>query len=355
MSTVSSTPRGQLLGQYCQAILLAKGDPMAAHAFAQGQGSNWAQTALHLKGAVAALSTDNSGELSYPVQSDFAEMLRPLTIIGRLQGLRRVPFNCKMISNVTGASAAWIGVGIPIPLSALDFDRGANLEWCKVASLVAVTTELIRSSAPAVATVLANDIARAAAYVADLAFLDPENGGSAGVKPASVLFGADSIPSIGSSVAQIDADLRGALAILNNAAVGLDTATWIMAPHTAVFLSTVRGSGGAAAYPLVTAKGGVLMGLPVLTSGAIIQDANSPTETYIALVAASEISVADDGESVIDVSTHAAIQMDGAPSAGAAQLVDLWSHGLAGLKATRTINWALRRPDAVACISGVTY
>ena len=132
----------------------------------------------------------------------------------------------------------------------------------------------------------------------------------------------------------------------------LSNAAWAMRPKTALYLATLRGTAGAPCYPGATAKGGTLLGLPVLTSNAIT-DANSPSEAYIALLCPGEIQVADDGQSLIEYSEQASIEMVDAPTAGAATMVSPWQHGLVGLRASRAINW--RRQRAVgsgSCPSG---
>lgn len=356
---VSSAPRGGLFGRYVQALLIAKGDIVSAAAFAEGRGPAWREVAMSLRAAVTPMdSAENATSLAFPIAFDFAEVLRPMTVVGRMVGLRRVPFNLRTIQVGTGAGASWVGEGMPVPASALDFNAGTTLTFAKVASLVVETLELVRGSTPGVEAVLTADVARAAAYAIDLAFLDPVNSGSAGVKPASVTYGGTMIPSTGSAVANIDADIRSALAVLNNANIDLSTAVWCMAPHTAVYLSTLRGTGGANAFPLATARGGFLAGLPILTSAAVGQDASSPSETYIALIAASEILLADDGASTVEVSEQASLQLDDAPQAGGATtqaVISLWQNDLAALMATRTINFQRRATAAVATITDVGY
>ena len=41
------------------------------------------------------------------------------------------------------------------------------------------------------------------------------------------------------------------------------------------------------------------------------------------------------------------------PVTGSALLTSLWQHDLVGIKATRFVNWAPRRPGAVAYITGL--
>lgn len=356
MGPVTSTPRGgALFGRYLRALIIAKGDVWAAAAFADGQGPGWREVSMALKGAVTPMdAATQSAGLAYPIAMDFAEALRPATIIGRLVGVRRVPFNTRLMSVAVGASAAWIGENVPIPAGALDLDGGTTLPFAKLASLSVHTTELARSSSPSVEMVLAADAIKAAAYAADFALVSEDNAGIAGGKPASITRSATAVPSSGSAIAQIDTDLRAVIAVLTGALVDLSFGVWLMNPRTATYLATLRGTGGAAAFPGLGPKGGVLLGMPVLTSAAV-SDANSPGECPIILLAADELLLADDGDSTIDISEQAAIIMDSAPGAGASAMVSLWAHGLAGVKATRAICWQLRHAAACALITGVQF
>lgn len=53
------------------------------------------------------------------VAGKFIELLRPATIIGRIQGFRRVPFNVTMPAQTTPSSAQWVCEGKPKPVRAL--------------------------------------------------------------------------------------------------------------------------------------------------------------------------------------------------------------------------------------------
>jgi HK97 family phage major capsid protein len=188
----------------------------------------------------------------------------------------------------------------------------------------------------------------------DLAFIDPQNAGTVDEKPASIAYGASSFESRGSDIGAIDADLADMLAVLTNGNLDLAAAAWIMAPATAVSLSLKRGADGARSYPEVTAKGGSLLGVPIVTSNACTAT-GSPGERHILLVQADEVLIADDGEGTVEVTEHAAVQMDDAPAGGEQQLVSLWQNGLVGVKAKRYLSWRRRRDEAVAILRSVQY
>ena len=288
-----------------------------------------------------------------PVVIDFTALIRPQSLLGKIAGLRPVPFSTRFLTQATGVAAGWVGEGLPIPAAKGDFDATTSLAPTKVQSLSAHTRELARWSGPSIEMVLAQDASRAAALAADAAFIDLDNPGSA-AKPASITRTATQIVSTGSAVTNIDADLRSALAVLNGSEIDLTFACWAMSPRTATYLATARGTGGSPAYPGMTAKGGLLMGLPAHTSPALL-DSNSPGEANIALLAADQVQVADDGDVSVELSDQTSLQLVDNPSSSEAQVVSLWAHGLVGLKCTRSLNWRLRRTAAVAVITGVQF
>jgi hypothetical protein len=110
-------------------------------------------------------------------------------------------------------------------------------------------------------------------------------------------------------------------------------------------------------FPGIGMNGGVLFGLPVIVSEYVTTDSDG---AIVALVNASDIYLADDGDVNVDMSTEASLQMDNAPSHNsttptAAQLVSLWQTNSVGFRAERTVNWARRRASAVAYLTGVNW
>lgn len=348
--------RGELTGRYAKALAIGRGDLVSSISFATGQGPRWKPVVDALKAAANPMTTVNGNDLVVAdnIAADFIELLRPLAILPRLTAARRVPFNIKALSVASGVNAAWIGEQRPIRVQALDFDTDTVLPWLKVAAITLVSEELLRDANPSVDISVARDLSGAAAYAMDAAFISVDNTGAAGVKPSSVTKDAAKIISTGAAVANIDADLRSALRVLGDANIDLTSAVWITAPRTAVYLATLRGTGGAPAFPGMTARGGVLLGLPVLTSTACI-DASSPSESTITLLAQDQVDVADDGESLIDLGWDVSLQMTDTPVEGAQQLVSAWQAGLAALRAIRYANWRLRNSSAVAVIEQVQY
>jgi hypothetical protein len=56
------------------------------------------------------------------------------------------------------------------------------------------------------------------------------------------------------------------------------------------------------------------------------------------------------GQANIDAARHAAIAMDDGEGA---QLVDLWSRNLVGIRGEQIVNWEVQRTGAVAVLTGI--
>ena len=114
------------------------------------------------KAAVAPGDTANPAWAGTLVQyqylaSEFAELLYPLTVIGRLPGLRRVPFKIRVPRQTQAASVSWVGEGRAKPLTSLAFDS-ITLDFAKIAGIIPLTEELVRLSNPAAETIVRDSV-----------------------------------------------------------------------------------------------------------------------------------------------------------------------------------------------------
>jgi hypothetical protein len=108
-------------------------------------------------------------------------------------------------------------------------------------------------------------------------------------------------------------------------------------------------------FPGVGMNGGTFQGLPVVVSQYVPRDTSGG---IVALVNASDIYIGDEGGIDLSMSTEASLQMDDNPdnpTTATTVLVSLWQRNLVGFRAERTINWARRRPSAVAYLTGVNW
>lgn len=316
---------------------------------------------MNLKTAVAAgLTTDATwaGPLQYyaNMSSEFIDLLRPMTILGKLTALRRMPFNVRVASQTSGSSASWVGEGAGKPVSSLGFAE-VRLDHAKAAGIVVITQELARFSDPAGEELVSNDLRKTIATFLDAQFIDPSVLAIASVSPASITSGLTPVVSSGVAgsvtLANIDADVQAAFTKFLSNEIDPSTAVWVMKPGTALALSMKRTTQGAFAYPDIKMNGGTWYGLPVVTSNSVPGSVSGGS--IIALVAQDDVFFADDGDIQLDVSQEASLQMVTNPQSGAQSLVSLWQNNLIGVRAERFVNWKRRRDTGVTYIDGVFY
>jgi HK97 family phage major capsid protein/HK97 family phage prohead protease len=363
----SNLPKGIGFARLAQAMITAKGnlgqaadiakrwtdDPRLATVM--GAMANVGNT--NLKAAVAVGDSNTSGWASQLVYyndlaSEFYGLLYPKTIIGRIPGLRRIPFNVRIGGTSSGTSSAWVGEGTPIAASAMAF-TSVTLGHSKAASLVVMTRELATMSNPQAEMVVRDDILSTMTKFADQQFIDPAIAASANVSPASITNGAASIASSGSTVAAIYTDVSALKKLFIAAELDMAGCVWVMKPATALDLSMKRTSQDIAIFPDITMDGGTWFGLPVVTSNSVPGSVSGGS--IIALVKADEVYFADDGGITMDYTTEASVQMLTNPSTGAQSLVSLFQNDLVGLRAVREMNWQRRRSTGVVYLDGVSY
>lgn len=289
--------------------------------------------------------------------SEFIELLKPATIIGRIPGLRRVPFNIKIPREITAASVNWVGEGKPKPVSAMAFDS-ISLGFTKVAGIVPVTEELFRFSNPAIETLVRDSLIDAVALLTDRDFLDPAKAAVTNVSPASITNGVAAVTPSGTSADALRADLGRLLEIYAGANMGLTGLVLVMTSVQAVRISLMRNPLGQTEFPGLTPQGGSLEGIPVITSENLVRTGGSPgTGSLIVAINAPEVMLADDGAVSVDMSREASLQMESAPVDPTATtvMVSLWQHNMVAIRAERMINWMKRRAGAVQYINNADY
>lgn len=293
------------------------------------------------------------------LQEEFIELLRPLTVIERIPGLRRVPFNIKVPRETSPTTAYWVGQGAPKPVSAGAFDT-VTLDFAKIAGITFQTIELLKFSRPNSEQIMVNSLTKAISYLMDRDFLDPAKAVSTGVSPASITNGATTIAASGTTADAFRLDFGNLVAAFsqnNNGSVsGLVV---VMSQTQALRLGLMRNDFGAKEFPDLGIMGGSIEGIPVVTSDNIVANGGSPADGWIIVgMIAPDILLADDGAVDVDISTEASIQADSAPDSPATAstvTISLWQHNLVGIRCERFITWQKARSTSVYYITGANY
>lgn len=358
-------PKGTAFTRYVIAQCRAKGNLVQAAEIAKQWQDSTPEVAEVLKAAMAAGTTTDADWAAplVPYQqmsSEFIELLRPETIVGKLTGLRSVPFNVRIPGQTQGSSVNWVGETAPKPVSELKFGD-ITLRFNKLAGIVVISDELARLSTPAAEGIIRTDLTAQIAQFMDDSFINPANAEIADVRPASVTNGVTPIVASGTDADALRADARALFGQYIAANLSVADAAWVMTATQAMSIGMMQNALGQAEFPGLGATGGVFMGLPVIVSETVPTTpgaGSDPATSIIVLVKQSEILIADEGGVTIDVSREASLQMNSTPDNPATAttvLTSLWQNNLVGIRAERMITWRKRRPQAVGYISGANY
>lgn len=347
------------------AIARAQGNLMQAHEIAKAN-EQWAaetpDVEAVLKTAVSAGTVADSTWAAPLVQyqnlaNEFIEYTRPLTIIGRIPGLRRVPFKVKIPRQTGASSVGWVGEAKVRKVSALAFDS-VTLDFANIAGIVVISKELLRHGQPSSEMLVRDDLAKGIVQFMDGQFVDPTKA-SDDVSPASITYGVTPVTASGTTAAALRADIKSLVQTFLDADLTPADGVWIMSQGIALAISLMTNDLGNPEFPGITMNGGTLQGLPVVTSESVPATGGSPTDgALIILAKAGDILLADEGAITVDASREASLQMDDAPDSPATastNLISLFQHGLIGIRAEREINWKKRRSTSVQFIQSAKY
>lgn len=353
-------PKGTGFTRYVMAMAAARGIAVQAYEIAkqwEGQTPEVCQyiKALHLSPITKAdpgmvSSPGGSPEtwggafLAYPpnLAAEFVELLYPMTLLGRMTGWRRIPFNVRVGVQTGGSTVNWVGESDPKPVTELDFSE-ALMTFSKIAGIIVLTEELVRLSTPSAEAAVRTDLTRAIAKFIDEQMLDASVTAN-DARPASLTNGVSAVPASGFDADALYIDINNALAAYDDSETGTDNIYIVMEPALARGISTLRNALGQFEFSAMNPQGGSLSGFPVLVSNSV------PDNTLI-FVKTDEVFLADDGGVSIDASREATLDMSGSTS----PTFSLFQRNCVAIRAERWIRWQKRRSSAVQLISGANY
>jgi len=344
-------PKGTAFTRFCMAMASGKGDSYATMERAKQWHESTPEVELMVKAAVAVGTTSDStwaGPLvvSQPIIDEFLELLRPRTLLGRIPGLKQVPFNVTVPSQTTGGTYGWVGQNKPKPVTKADYST-VTLTFNKVAGIIVLSEELVRLSTPSAEGLVREEMIAGMGAFLDTQFVDPSVAVSAGINPASITNGAATIASSGVTGAAAKIDLSSRVGVFVAANIPLSESVWLMNEANAFGIGLSINGLGQPLFPGFNGQdGGRLMGIPVVVSNNV--------GARIVLVHTPSVLYADEGGVRIDVSREASVQMDSAPTDtvdATTVYLSLWQRNLVGLKAERFITWKLARATSVTYIT----
>lgn len=339
-------PKGTAFIRYAMALVNGRGDSMRAIECAKQWKDTTPEVELMVKAAVAPGDTVTPAWAGVLVQfrnatDEFLELLRPKTIIGKVTGLRQVPFMTQVPVQTGGGTYGWVGQGAAKPVGKLALTTTA-LQFSKAAGIIVITEELAKLSTPSAEGIVRADMIAGMAQFLDAQFIDPAVAAVPNVSPASITNGADTAASTDDPFG----DLHAIASYFATNQIGLSGLTVIMSETNALTMGMFRDANGIRLFPGMNAEGGSAEGLNVIASNA--------AGTNVIAFQPSGILYADEGGVNIDVSREASVVMDSAPVGGAA-LTSFWQNNLVGLRAERMINWLRARPKSVYYLTDAAY
>lgn len=356
----SNLPKGTGFTRYAMALCGAKGNLMQAAEMAK----KWHDTpevARVLKAAVEAGTTTDSTWAAPLVDyqtlaSEFVDLLRPQTILGRLPSLRRVPFNVRMPRQTGGGTYAWVGEGKAKPVGELAFDE-ITMRWAKAAGIIVITEELARMSSPSAEAIVRDDMIRGIAQFLDQQFTDPNVAEVSNVSPAAITNGltTTAIVAGGTDADAVRTDVGDLWAAMLAANIVPTSGAWIMSNTMAMRLSLMQNPLGQPEFGTITPVGGTFMGYPVITSESVV-----PRDTdgdMIIFLNQNDVFLSEEGI-MLDASREASLEFNTTPTeptSASTVLVNLWQRNMVGLRAERYVNWKRRRDPAVGYIYAANY
>jgi len=224
-----------------------------------------------LRKAATAPGTTTDAQWAAPLApislvEGFVQLARSASLLGRIPGLRSIPFRARLPIETNGGSYAWVGQGAPKPITKLAFDPGVMLDPTKAMGIIVVTDELARLVLPGTETALRDTLIAGLTWFTDSQFLDPTVAAVAGVSPASITNGLTPATAGSDVKASVDALLKAFFA----ARPGADDAVLVMSAGTRARLVGPDGSGETYA------------GLPIVVSGRRVRTSSCSIRTACA-------------------------------------------------------------------------
>jgi HK97 family phage major capsid protein len=341
-------PKGTLFTRYAMAVAAGKGSLSDTIAYAKRWEAQTPEVIRFIKASAGSSVTESPGwgaELVYATNlaSEFAELLRPMTIIGRIPGLRMTPFNVRVPVQTGGSTVAWVGEKAAKPVTELDFTT-VTLGYDKIAGIIVLTEELVRLSSPSAEATVRRDLTEQIAQFMDQQFITPSVTATAN-NPASVTNNVTAIPATGTDLADLFTDFNSALAKYDTANMPTNDVVIVTTPTIARGMGALRNSLGIVDGQVsMNPTGGTVMGYPVIVSSSV-------PAGDIVFIKPSEVLVADDGRVTLDSSNQATLDMAG----GNSPTFNLWQKNCIGIRAERWVTWQKRRTEAVQLITGAAY
>jgi HK97 family phage major capsid protein len=302
-------------------------------------------------------------ELVRQTYADFIDLLKPVSVVPQLPmtmlsfdgfGVINIPARTTRTPNL---AAAFRAEGAPIRVGAASL----SLKKMTPKSLGVIgtfTNELFQRSTPDIEQLIRDFILEDTAVMLDGYFFSA-TAAIAGVSPGGILAGLPAGVIHASTGTTLDEILHDLQAMVSGMAAAnlLKKPVWVMNPVNASALAFMRTATGQAAFPDITISGGMLAGLPVITSTNIAAD-------KVWLVDGAGLYFAGDVPTFLGTeeatlheedTTPLPIGSAGTPAVVAAPVRSLYQTNSAALRVVWEVDWQMVYDGAVQVLTGVTW
>jgi hypothetical protein len=293
-----------------------------------------------LRGAVPPASTASASALS-PIVPSFLASLIPLSAGAALlqEGvvLRWDGAGAITLPTITGIAADWISEGAPINIKAATTAPGARLDPYKLAVIVTLSGEMIRSSHAE--EIVTDTLTKSVGPALDLALFS-NTAGTPGLKPPGILNG---IAPLAASTATPKSDAMvddlSTLGAAVSAYAGNGQIAFVASPKQAIAIGLQAENFD---YPLFTSNA-----LPAGTVIAIATPALASVVEAMPRIDSNEVALVHEESAAQPIVTAAGTL--------ATPVRSLYQTDSVGLRLRLPISWTVRAPGAIAWMQSVTW
>ena len=328
---------GILFARHVMALAVCKGNKHEAAEYAKrtwGDGADEIYGGLRdgmMTRAAVAPGTTLQATFAAPLVitnylNDFLTLLRPLTLLGRIPGLRHVPFNVSMPAQTAGGTYKWVGQGKWKPVTNAQY-ASVTLSFAKASGIIVLTEELVRLSTPSAEAAVRDELVKGAQAFLDVQLVDSTVAAVANVNPASITNGVTGTAAGGTTPAFARSDIAARIAAMVVLGYPVNELVILMSESIGFNLGLALNAVGSPLFPGLNASGGSIIGVPVVTSQAV--------GNQVIIAHAPSILMADENGVEIDISREASLQLDSAPTDppdATAVLTSLWQANLVALR-----------------------
>ncbi|MHC1792125.1 phage major capsid protein [Solidesulfovibrio sp.] len=297
-----------------------------------------------------AASVGSAGGFLVPVNysNEVIELLRARAVVRRAGAVVMPMSGTLLVPRInSGTTASYVGENNPIGKTGMKFGQ-IQLNARKLAAVVPISNDLLRANGPAADGIVANDIVAGMALTEDSAFLRGDGTENAPKGISNWINAGNIQASAGTSVANIETDLKFCLGALLNNNVRMLAPAWVMPPRSRIFLEFLRDGSAANQLVFPEVATGKLKGYPIFESNTVPTNLGGGTATELFLSDMADAVIGEESGIELMVSDTAAYNDGGT-------VVAAFSQDQTVVRAIARHDFCMRHDRSAAIVTGVTW